>query len=93
MQRASTNRSVSVTYGSSTTTGLKGGIDKDALIEIEGYRELYSFSVWVNAGSISDPKTGKTIKIANDDLRILGTAPDSIGAMIRIDVGSKYAGN
>jgi hypothetical protein len=74
-------------------TGLKGGVSEKSDYQIQGYREEYEFSVWIEADDFtSAPKPGRTITVDSVVRRILGVKPDSIEAMIRLDLGARYAG-
>ena len=90
--KAAKGREVVLIYGLETGTGLKGGITEATSWEIQGYTEDYNFSIWVDANEFeAELKTANKITVDGEVKRILGTKPDSMGALIRLDLGSKYA--
>lgn len=92
-ENARANRAVTLVYKNVTKTGLKGGITQSNEWEVQGYSEQYDFSVWINADAFATiPETDDRITVDNTTRRILGVRPDSIGALIRLDLGGKYGG-
>jgi len=85
-------REVTLAYGSETgKTGLKGGVSKDNQFEIQGYKEQYLFSVWVDADTFTaELIPTKSITVDGVVRRILGAKPDGAGALIRMDLGGRY---
>ncbi|MDD5596919.1 MAG: hypothetical protein PHV82_03175 [Victivallaceae bacterium] len=91
--RAAAGREVTLIYGAETATGLKGGITEDRSWEIQGYLDEYNISVWVDADAFeAELKSRQTISVDGEIRRILGVKPDSVGALIRLDLGARYAG-
>lgn len=89
---ASTGRTVAVAYLSGTTTGTRGGITERDEFQIQGYKEHYQFSVWIDASSLDPmPSRTKTVQIDGEDRTVLGVMPDSLGAKVRLDIGGRYA--
>ena len=89
--KAAAGRKVELVYGLEDGTGLKGGITEESSWEIQGYIEDYNFSIWIDADEFeTEPKTTDKITVDGEIKRILGTKPDSMGALIRLDLGGKY---
>lgn len=91
-EKAKTGRTVTLAYGSETgKTGLKGGVSASNAFEIQGYKEQYLFSVWVDADAFTaELVPTKSITVGGVVRRILGTKPDGAGALIRLDLGGRY---
>lgn len=91
MTRASTGREVTLIYATETKTGLKGGITEQNSWQIQGFIEDYKFSVYVHANAFtSELEAQKTIYVDDKSMRILAVNPDSVGALIRLDLGGLY---
>ena len=86
--KAKGGRSVDVDYNGITGTGLKGGLSKENAWQMEGYAERYETSVWLDAERFASVEALRQIKIDGVNARILGVRPDSLGALIRIDIGN-----
>jgi len=90
-RRAAAGREVAISYNDTDATALQGGTSKDAAFQIEGYRERYRFSIWIDSDAFSTtPRETTRMTVAGEERMILGVFPDSIGAMIRIDLGERY---
>ncbi len=90
--KAKEGRAVTLVYASATASGLRGGISEQSEWQVNTYRSRYMFSVWVEATAFSPaPITSKTVTVDGDTMRILGVWPDSIGSLIRLDLGDQYA--
>ena len=90
MATAGANREVALVYDSGTATGVKGGVSKSAQFEIEGYRDNYNYSVWIDADAFaSEPKSTHSLTVDGEQRTILGVFPDSIGGLIRLDIGGR----
>jgi hypothetical protein len=91
-ESANKNRAVTLVYNGVTASGLRGGISEQAEWQVNTYRSRYMFSVWVDAEAYAPtPITSKTVDVDGTTRRILGVWPDSIGALIRLDLGDQYA--
>ena len=86
-------RTVSATYSSKTANGFRGVIEADKSFLLEGYRDEYDFSIWVLDGALGTVTPKTQITVAGSTRRVLGVSPDGTDALIRIDIGAKYAGN
>jgi hypothetical protein len=90
-RRAMAERTVQATFGGETYDVLSGGVSQDVTWQIQGYRAEYNFSIWIEA-DIEPPAVHSTILVDGKTRRVLGVRPDAIGALIRVDLGGKYAG-
>ena len=93
MAKAQKGRTVVVAFGEGNeTTGTQGGITERDEFQIQGYRDHYQYSVWIEAGSLDPmPTRTRTVLIDDDERTVLGVLPDSIGAFVRLDIGGRYA--
>jgi len=94
-QRARTGREVTIAFGNQTgKKGLKGGVTKLTEWQVQGYAARYEFSVWIAANTFTPPpETDDKITVDTVSRRVLGVHPDSVGALIRLDLGGVYAGS
>lgn len=88
---ASRGREVTLTYGGEDATGVRGGLTDRDEWQIQGYKQDYQFSVLLAADAFSpQPRKGETVAIGGETRRILGAWPDSIEALVRLDLGGRY---
>lgn len=92
MTKASAGREVAIVFDNQTRSGLKGGITENNSWQIQGYVEEYKLSIYIHANAFSTtPKAQESISIDGEMMRILAVYPDSLGALIRLDLGGLYA--
>jgi hypothetical protein len=91
MSAASDGREVTIVFGLETASGLKGGVTEQNEWQIQGYKEDYQISVWIDADAFENtPESSDSITVDGTVKRVLGVHPDSIGALIRLDLGGRY---
>ena len=93
-KKARSGREVTVTFDGLTITGLQGGLREDAVWQTQGYQDEYERSIWIDAAAFDDkPEALQAIIVDGTTRRILGVWPDSLGALIRLDIGGRHARN
>jgi hypothetical protein len=90
---AAAGREVELSYGDNYDAyGVRGGITAETEWQLQGYREDYRFSIFIAADAFPEiPRKTRRITVDGEERRILGVWPDSIGALIRLDVGGLNA--
>ena len=91
---------ITVTFGAQSATctrstygaRLGGGTSREDVMEDEGLRDEYRFSVYLRAADFSPlPSAGDTVVIATVTYRVLLREDDSAARVTRLDLGEEYA--
>ena len=83
---------VKVTIDGLEYPAAKNTLRRDSLLEIEGLRDRYRFSIYVaqqNLGTV--PKVDDLVTFDGRDYVILGKVSDDIEQLLRLDVGEEFA--
>jgi hypothetical protein len=83
---------ITVTVGTSSVTGTKMSLRRDALLADEGLRQIYRFSVYLRAASLTSvPTLRSTVTISGTSYRILNIVISDDARLYRLDLGEQYA--